>query len=705
MSDFFMDVLNGNDANNGTTFANRWLTITSGATFARIAAGDRIKIMKSPDPTSLAQNVTFTNKSDTLILTSALTANISLCEGAWTASTNVTAGTNSLCKQGTVSSQLDIAAGFTTGKIAYIATDARDYSSYQQASLWIYVSANVNSGVLKLSLCSDTTGDVEVDALTINNNLFGGYWHPITIDKGSALGASIQSVALYAISDPGTVTIYLDNILACKASGSADSITHRSLIGKNTAGELWYPIRSINGTTIKLDVRAQDLISTTPHGYAGTTATTTGYKRECLKISLQNISGWGDTNRSGTSGSVITFSGGWNETDMTTQTGETWIDLTHNQNDGVNVFHSYNTFEKIHFVRANKGFDIQDQECTLTDCGGVACTNAIIPTQPAFNGTGTIDACSCSSTGIDLSGCNRFNIANLKVLSSQTGNGVTLGTSNTIISITGTLTARNCRGSGAYGVSISGSGFINAIVSNDNYGGIQFSSPTGIHIINSVRIADNVTSSSGFVTSTGVYATINSFSSSGHLGGGPIYADLLKNSYLILKNPTYSEASLFAFKNIPQGNSSYITIHNDQGVADTHITYTDGGTIQSDIGADRHTASGMAWKLSPTSTTRTSYYPLRIKIAELAVESGIAVTFSAYVKRSASSTISARLILPGSQVSGVSSDVISNASAGSGTYENLSINFTPSENGVVSIYFDAWGGTTATAWIDDCGIA
>ncbi len=38
MSTFYLDFEGGNDANDGTTFANRWKTINTGATAARVAA-------------------------------------------------------------------------------------------------------------------------------------------------------------------------------------------------------------------------------------------------------------------------------------------------------------------------------------------------------------------------------------------------------------------------------------------------------------------------------------------------------------------------------------------------------------------------------------------------------------------------------------------------------------------------------------------
>ena len=87
----YLDLVNGNDANDGSTFALRKKTLNS----ATYNSGDTVRVMASPDPTSLGQSATFTNGSDTITLASAVTANIDTCENAWTASANVTSTVSS----------------------------------------------------------------------------------------------------------------------------------------------------------------------------------------------------------------------------------------------------------------------------------------------------------------------------------------------------------------------------------------------------------------------------------------------------------------------------------------------------------------------------------------------------------------------------------------------------------------------------------
>jgi len=59
MVTYYVDYEGGNDASAGTSFATRWQTLTNGATAARIAPGDEIRVMASPDPTSIG-NATWT---------------------------------------------------------------------------------------------------------------------------------------------------------------------------------------------------------------------------------------------------------------------------------------------------------------------------------------------------------------------------------------------------------------------------------------------------------------------------------------------------------------------------------------------------------------------------------------------------------------------------------------------------------------------
>ena len=358
MATFYLNYATGSDAASGADWANAWKTLTLGATAARIAPGDIIRIAKSPAPTSLGVTGVWTNLSSTVTLASALTAVIEDCEDAWVASANVTATTSTTNKEGTNSCSLAIAAGFTTGKVAYEAlAGSTDFSGYQQVSFWIRSSVAISAGVLTLDLCSDTIGATSVNSIAIPAIPGTARWQVVTVDTGGALGAAIQSISINAVSDPGTPTILIDNIIACKASSSADSLTLSSLISKNSAEqggtEAWYGIQSINGTTVILDADTNTEAGV-GRGYSGTTETVTTYKRETIKTTpgaatstvIQEVMDSGTLALGN-----IQFQGGY-DTGTGNQTGETFFDGQNGNGYGIYINgKSYTLLNYINTVR------------------------------------------------------------------------------------------------------------------------------------------------------------------------------------------------------------------------------------------------------------------------------------------------------------------------------------------------------------------
>ena len=211
----YMNYENGSDANDGTSWADAKKTI-QGFTSAILAPGDVIRIAKSPAPVSLGTTGVWTNLSKTVTLGAAQNLTIELCETAFTASANVTATASTTMKEGSYAASLAIAAAFTTGKVAYKSFSALNLSAYQKISFWFRNSAAVAAGnVLKVCLCSDAAGDTIVDTFYIPAVPSTARYLPLTIvrDGGGNLGASIQSIAVYADVDPGAPTLLLDDLL------------------------------------------------------------------------------------------------------------------------------------------------------------------------------------------------------------------------------------------------------------------------------------------------------------------------------------------------------------------------------------------------------------------------------------------------------------------------------------------------------------
>ena len=640
MATFYVDYALGNDANTGSAFGagTAWKTLTLGATAARIAPGDIIRIAKSPAPTSLGVTGVWTNLSRTVTLASALTAVIEDCEDAWVASANVTATASTTNKEGTNSCSLAIAAGFTTGKVAYEAlAGSTDFSGYQQVSFWIRSSVAISAGVLTLDLCSDTIGATSVNSIAIPAIPGTGRWQVVTVDTGGALGAAIQSISIKAISDPGTPTILIDNIIACKASSSADSLTLSSLISKNSAEqggtEGWYGIQSINGTTVILDADTNTEAGV-GRGYSGTTETVTTYKRETIKTTP--VANAGTTVQevmdSGTIGNNIQFQGGY-DTGTGNQTGETIFDGQNGNGYGIYLASkSYILLNYLNAVRYNTGFIFT----------GTSNNNTITTLSNANNNY---------NYGVYFTGNNNT----ITTLSNANNNyyGVYFSANNNTIT-----TLSNANNNSDTGVYFTGNNNTITTLSNanNNYYGVYFD------------YSNN--------------NTIKSLSTTGN-GTAGIYNDNGRN---YISNALIAEATevagFISFAN------SRIFSHNHDQTANNHWIFTDGGTINSQTTV-RHTASGVAWKFAITSANRASNYPLNLSIAKIAVTANNLVTVKVWVYKDSAAGVGAKLVCKGGQIAGVAADVTATAADVLQTWEELTITFTPTEAGVVEV--EGWG--------------
>jgi hypothetical protein len=148
--------------------------------------------------------------------------------------------------------------------------------------------------------------------------------------------------------------------------------------------------------------------------------------------------------------------------------------------------------------------------------------------------------------------------------------------------------------------------------------------------------------------------------------------------------------------------NSRLFSHNHDQTADNHWQFTDVGNIRSETSV-RHTASGFAWRLSPTSTARSANYPLDFTLGQFFVNANALVTVKAWFRRT-NTAITGALVCRGKQIAGVDNDVVATMTAAADTWEELTITFTPTEAGVVEIQAWAYGGTTYSVYVDDLTI-
>jgi hypothetical protein len=568
-------------------------------------------------------------------------------------------------KEHAVSDLIRIESGFTTGLAAYWPTGTLDLSGFQQVSFWINQGGSGTvpaAGDIDLRLCSDAAGVTAVNTISIPAIPVRGRWMPVTVDLGTALGSSIQSIALYVNTDKGTQDFIFSNIIACKASSEPDSLTLTSLIGKNTTGETFWGIQSINGTRVMLDAdtNATPAVASV-RGYYGTSETVTTWKRETIKLgpaassttSLQAIQ------ESGTDGSPITYSGGWDRTAMSTQNLETWLDGVNGNGYGVsNQDKSYISMENLAAVRFNFGI-AQTQSYTAINLNWnlIAANNCTAGVAAKCSGiTLVVNSCVANNNGVDADEvASRKNITCLNASSNSTS-GVRIAPVN------GDRLKCVAYNNGSMGITATN------VFPNYFAGG-------GLFIYNSIT-ADNETA--------GLRTSSNSF---------PLYGQNVEIRDVTETNLTTT------FALYPSAFSS----QNHDNVQNNHKIFLINGLISSATD-QRKTPSGISWKMQPTSTNRNSFWPLPLSLAKVACAANSLVTIKAWMRRS-NTGLTMRLVCKGGQIAGVDTDVVDAMTAAADTWAEQTITFTPTEVGVVEITAEAFGGTTHSGWVDDLTIS
>lgn len=626
----------------GSSWADAWLTTLNGATAARIQSGDEVRVAKTPDPVSIG-NATWTNASRTVTLATAQTLLVDNCETAWTAANAATVAVSVASpKEGTGTIRvIKTTTPAANTLYAYKALgSATDFSAYDAITAWVcaYSSAQILTNNWKLALCSDVAGAVIEYEYAIPASLtagFSNYWYPIHV-TGTAVGGNltaIQSVALYSgsVAPSTTCGVQLDNISACSTTG----LSLQTLISKSTQSTFdyahpWWGIKSIVGTNIQLDASPGATSAAAlgqGSGYSGITETVASFCRQ----TYQFLSGSAAANfRANSSG--VTYSGGWN-TSTTIKDGLTVTD----HKDGIAgtsfafSTNAFNMFTDFWIVRANRGLEI----------GGPG--NRI------------------SSVGI--SNCNQTAL-------SSTNLGSTYQTAN--------FKADNCimHSPPTLGLGIAGRDFV--------FKSCKFLSSTGASQINPLT-ANNVFVDCTFanLAVAGVFALAAPYTANysflnctmdGYLALSANYGTLRLKNCLITSATEFSTGSSYH-------GWAFWSQQHDQTAFD--YVFTEGATMNTEA-SDRAGATGNMWRMVLTSSIRSVAYPLRLPVAQFAVNASSLVTVTAWMKKSNATAVDGRLVIKAGQVAGLSTDQIATL-ANNTDWQQLTLTFTPTEAGVFEV--------------------
>jgi hypothetical protein len=680
-------LITGNTAN--TNSNGMWeVTAVSGSSCDLVGSSGNFNQVSS---NGLLRNMTHR----VVTLNSAVTENIASYENrgngrtAWVASTNVTTtlSTNDVTtgdsKEGDSSDSIAIGASFTTGKAAYKATGSLNLSGYQQLSFYIKQTAGTvaASGDISLRLCSDTTGDTTVHTFNIPPLLNVNIWIPFTINLGSAMSSSIQSVALYIDTDRGAQTFLLSNIIACKESSSEDSLNLQSLISKNVGDECWYPIMSINGRRIVIGGAAN--LNTNPSstantgGYYGITENVTTYKRETIKTVMVNSAATvvQEIQEAGTAAAPFNYEFGWDRTNMSTRNSQTYFDGLNGLGYGLVInIKNYVNINNLGFVRYDRGV-------RFINC--------------SYGNHGFLENIACTSTGSD----NFAQIFNTYQIIKGCCNGG-FGFSNDFGSANNIFEKIITIGNLSNGLYIS-RGFsnnkINNILSATNSFGIFFDSSSNNIITSGLLVQNAADGMRSYASQNDSYINITTS------GNANNYGFFLFSGDTYLKNCIINESLECG---VYSGNSRIYSTNQDN-INNNHYIFTDNGLIFPQT-AVRYSNTGYAWSMSPTnSTIRTSSYPLDLSIAKVAVNANSLVTIKGWFRRT-STLISAGLRVKGGQIAGVPNDITSYMSAAADTWQQVTLTFTPTEIGVVEIIAECFHpfavGAVQTVYVDDISI-
>lgn len=677
MSDFYIRHNVGSDAADGSK-ATPWATITAGATAARIAPGDNIYLGKSPDPvrvsgpTGTDLNATWTKNSNTVTLSGTGWKEIQACNATtgFVASANITVATSTNRREGTNSISITPAGAFTTGLAAYVPVSALDLTGYTGISFWaINNSGTTAANVWRIDLCSDAVGAVPVYSFTIDRALLSGNGlSRFYYDTGGSMTTAINSVAITALSDPGTQALIIDNIVACTSECNL-----YSLFGKDSTAAIgtgiddgWYAIESFaaDGVTAKTIGLYSTTTPTSITAFAGTSETVALYSRQLTVFgsSTQEV-----IQDSGTSGSPITFQGGYDFV-----------------GDAVNG-------ETILYFPFALGLSIPTNWIVMNNISvvGVASPNRTFVCAGSGNVLTIPIAGSSSDAAILTTSGNRNSI---HIYHAWGCTNIT-----TISSNNGSIICDNASGVTTSCYTITGGVGWKCHVKNASpgTGSVVFALGAAPGIQNRLSF-ENTQNYGSFVTASSNVdgAGVDIYQIEGGVNEAPGSSFISSGNYtsLVLRNvDAPPSGTIVSSTNYPK-----VVFERYDQTADNHRIYGHSGTLEWETStAQTHGTSGISWKGTPLSS-RDINTPAIFDLAGEHLIGGEAVVFSVWVYLTNASSI-VTLKIYGGQIEGIDNDVTVQANTGTlNSWQQLTLaSVTPTVTGSLKLTLEAYGSASA----------
>ena len=682
----------GNTAANGT-----WIITVTGPNKFTLDGSVGNGTFGAGTPT--AQNVNFRSVK----LATAATKLVTDCNTTWTAAngSTVTANTTSVVK--TPSQGVNItapASALNNTLYAYFPLgSSQDFSAYTHLTFWmIAATQNPLATTWRLCLCSDTAGAVIVDSIPLPAISTGNQLLSLVLPRtgGGPLGSAIQSIALYTGANSlNNSLVAFDNISACTATGlNLQSVI--SPVASNTDLYDNYPIAGIINNIVLIDngYTTQNLNTNGLRGYSGSaTGSITTYHRNAIDyagvngIAYATITGaMGDCTENGTVTAITTWSGGWN-TSTDVQESVTlvyipalsvgWTPKDWNKVEWMGILrglrgYGQNTLQ----ARTYSGWNISNCFVSGATNGYVSQGSSVLTGELYPNTITNFGATNTATPGFVTSfqqlNCDTVKIFNCQVNSPSTATGGAL------------------INSGAACV------FKNTEVYNSSQPAINNTSATSIYYNTTVKYNAALTYTTGTTYFNKVTSTDNNniflVPTAGNADGG--------NQYI--QDITYNEATPYSNTQYALGNS-YMSGLNGSNSA--FLGYTRQAVISRETSITHSGAS--SWKVNILNMPRNAGNPVPVNFGQIYLKANVSTTISVWVYLE-NFQAAANLTLIGYQIPGVDTNQVATANTAiEAAWQQLSITFTPTSNGVVTLQVNCWlaqGAANKSVYIDDLSV-
>lgn len=175
------------------------------------------------------------------------------------------------------------------------------------------------------------------------------------------------------------------------------------------------------------------------------------------------------------------------------------------------------------------------------------------------------------------------------------------------------------------------------------------------------------------------------------------------NVQIFMRNTILRDTTEISFGNAGMG--CFVKSKDHDQVAGQYRTFGPYGTIAEET-TTRHTASGLAWKMTPTSATAKLIFPgpAHTDCFKVYVEENVEVDVTIYVRKDGSYNGNApRLVVRGGILAGIPTETTDSLTVAANNWEQLVVTVTPTESGFLEYYVDC-DGTAGNVFVDDSDI-